>query len=245
MWYTHYLDKQLTALNQDQRDLANRLYRALLASIRLPIDNTLTLLDVIQAQNAHAPVIYGGSGMHHDTRAMYDQYFHEFTWLPRTNEPALFPDVQAEPYTAGWECIKTDRKLYDLAVWMTLQAVQRATWVRFKSDSMFDTDVDCWTYASSELALIPPGSYDIQRMYGLQQIAQQHIIEKAVVLPWLPLPDPADIVDDETRIGHLTIYGKANVWDLRHIADMIEKWEIFSPADWSYQWQPSWVFTKS
>lgn len=178
----------------------------------------------------------------HDVERLFDSYFHEFSWLPRNNEVALFPDVG--PHNASWwEFIKTAHKLYDLAVWMTLQAVKHATWVDFASDSWMHHDTPWRLYALNEMHI--NGHFDINQMEQLQIIASQHIKAAAVVLPWLPIPDPEEVIDDETRIGHLTIYGKANVWDLRHIADMIEKWELFSPADGMYSWQPSWVFTKS
>lgn len=240
MWHTHYYDKQIPVLNQEQRSIANRLYRALLATIPSLEHPSLTLLDIANAQWAKMTRI-SVAWLEHDVEKLFDSYFHEFSWLPRNNEVALFPDVS--PYSTGWWFIKTAHKLYDLAVWMTLQAVRDATWVNFSSDSPWSTDTPWRIYALNEMGI--EGHFDFPQMEQLQIIATQHIKAAGTVYPWLPLPDPADIVDDETRIWHLTIYGKANVWDLRHIADMIEKWELFSPADWSYQWQPSWVFTKS
>jgi hypothetical protein len=202
----------------------------------------------MQAKAAHMPHLRF-HGTQYDIDEIVDKYFHEFAFLPRTNEPALFPDINPTDMTgsmAGWLFIKTDRKLYDLAVFMTLQAVYKGTGKPFSSDSTFDPNmVDISTYCLHELWHIPLGSYDMPQMETIQLVAANHIKAAAKELPWLPLPDPADIVEDETRIGHLTIYGKANVWDLRHIADMIEKWELFSPADGMYLWQPSWVFTKS
>lgn len=244
--YTHYLEKQITALNQEQRDIANRLYRALLATIEVPEAPHLTLLDIIQAKANHIPVMYH-AGQQYDTEWFIEKYFHEFAFLPRTNEAALFPDVAPGNPSTWWEFLKTDRKLYDLAVFMTLQAVFFATWVQFTNDGMYNNPgiVLVEEYLRTDLGHLPLGSYDINRMAGIQSVAVAHIKAAAVVLPWLPIPDPEEVIDDETRIGHLTIYGKVNVWDLRHIADMIEKWELFSPADWSYQGQPSWVFTKS
>ena len=179
-----------------------------------------------------------------------DTYFHEFT-INADNKPMLFPDSIIYGYHGWYEFLKTSRKLYDIAVagvqytlWMALQ-------IPMSNDSKIGfpvIDIDPLRKYSIDELLISASMvnqvYNLPKMY---ELIKEYV--PLIISAWQPDKPGLNLAeigkDDPTRVGQLTIYGKANVWDLRHIAEQIEKWEVFSPADGMYIWQPSWVFTKS
>lgn len=244
--YTHYFSEHLKRMNVAQFWLANRLYRGLLACITTLEAPTITLLDILQAY---------GSGMEEITIPWYppykvshfaDMYFHEVN-IDGDSKPVLFPETPYW-YWAWYEFCKTSRKLYDIAVAGVQYALWMALEIPMHNDSKSGFPVYAYDplkeYSLNELHVEPDKIYDLTKMY---ELIKEYVPMLIAANPEQDKPglDTTTPNDDPTRIGQLTIYGKANVWDLRHIADMIEKWEVFSPADGMYVWQPSWVFTKS
>lgn len=244
--YTHYFSEHLKRMNVAQFWLANRLYRGLLACITRMGDPTTTLLDIIQAHAAgmHELTTAGGEVIRIDD--MMDLYFHEFN-IDGDNKTVLFPE-NPYWYWAWFEFCKTSRKLYDIAVAGVQYALWMALEIPMHNDSKSGFPVihanPLYEYSLNELHVQPGTIYDLPKMY---ELIKEYV--PLIISAWQPDKPGLNLEeigkDDPTRVGQLTIYGKANVWDLRHIADMIEKWERFSPADGMYVWQPSWVFTKS
>lgn len=272
MGYTHYLPKQALikwVFTPDQMNHIRRLYQACLSVLTPWDDDLINLLDVFRYNinmTEHDWPAYIHGYKEHNVTEIFDQYFHEFA-VDTVGDPIIFP-TQDTPHVS--EFIKTNRKLYDLAVVLTLTAVQKVYGLKWASDAgqhwidIFDNAAGdpsqkllqeaIEQYAIWELhAHIP-----VLTIYTLSNIFHSFVqnMKFAGPMPLSGLPDAGVSSSSEeqqvaidtdptvTRIGQLTIYGRVNVWDLRHIADEIEKWVLFSPADGSYLWQPSWVYSK-